>query len=156
MTAESLDSALGPAVRVLLDTSALIAYHSRAELAHPLAKHLLSRIEDRDDPLQGYFSVVTASELLVRPYRAGMAEFTIMRTFLTAFPNLEALTTGLEAAIQAATIRATAGLRLPDAIIVANGLLAGCEAVITNDGEWKRKLAPLFKDFLWIYLGDYL
>ena len=45
--------------------------------------------------------------------------------------------------------------RLPDALIVASGLLAGCEAIICNDKQWKARLEPLFPAFQWIYLGDY-
>jgi hypothetical protein len=32
-------------------------------------------------------------------------------------------------------------------------LLAGCEAVIANDEQWARRMAPLFPDMRWIYLG---
>jgi len=48
------------------------------------------------------------------------------------------------------------GIRLPDAFIVASGLLAGCEAIVTNDKEWKNKLGTLFSKFRWICLTDYL
>ncbi|MCL5959224.1 MAG: PIN domain-containing protein [Chloroflexi bacterium] len=156
MTTNALNKALGKSRKILLDTSALIAYHSRAEAVHPLSMHLLRRIEDNDDPLRGCFSVVSAAELLIRPHRAGMAEFTLMHTFLTNFPNLAPLPMDLAVAAHAATIRSVTGLRLPDAIIVASGLLAGCEVIVSNDGKWKRKLEPLFGDFVWVYLGDFV
>lgn len=156
MTLEALDRAIGSAQRILLDSSALIAYHSSLETAHPLAKHLLRRVEQDDDALHGYFSVVSAAELLVRPHRAGAAEFSLMHVFLSSFPNLMALPMDLTTAAQAAAIRSTAGLRLPDAIIVASGLLADCEVIVSNDAQWKRRLEPLFPQVAWVYLGDYV
>ena len=156
MGVAELDEALGDAQRTLVDSSALIAFHSTAEPTHFLAKHLLSRIESAADPLRGYFSVVSASELLVRPIRAGATSLTFMHTFLTTFPNLTALPIDLQVAAHAATLRAATGIRLPDALVVASGMLAGCEAIVSNDEQWKRRLAASFRDFRWIYLGDYL
>ena len=39
--------------------------------------------------------------------------------------------------------------------MIASGLLAGCEAIVTNDRAWKARLEPLFREFRWMYLGDY-
>ena len=128
-----LDTALGDAERVFLDSSTLIAFHSGKEATHSVAKHLLGRFEAPEDPLRGYRSVVGAIELLVRPLRTGMEEFTFMHTFLTIFPNLTLLPVDLSVALQAANIRAVTSLRVPDAILVASALLAGCEAIVTND-----------------------
>jgi predicted nucleic acid-binding protein len=154
--AADLDAALGGSRRALVDSSTLIAFHEGQEEAHPLARHLLHRIEVDGDPLGGYYSVVSAAELLVRPIRAGAGEVGFMHAFLTSFPNLTVLPVDLTVAVQAATIRATTGLRLPDAIVVASGLLAGCEAIVTNDEQWHRRLAPHFRQFRWIYLRSYL
>ena len=79
-----------------------------------------------------------------------------MHTFLESFPHLSILPIDMTVAVQAATLRATTGIRLPDAFIVASGLLAGCEAIVTNDEEWRKKPAPLFPTFQWIYLTEYL
>ncbi len=155
MNSAALDRAIGDAHRILLDTSALIAYHSTAELVHPLARHLLGRIEEASDPLTGYFSVVSAAELLVRPYQRGTPELTLMHTFLAGFPNLTVLPVDLAIATQAATLRAISGVRMPDAMIVATGLLSGCEAIVSNDEQWKRRMEPLFRQFRWVYLGAF-
>jgi predicted nucleic acid-binding protein len=150
-----LDAALDGAERILLDSSALIAFHSRLERAHPLAEHLLGRIADSDDPVHGYYSFVSAIEILVRPIRSGQDRFTFMHTFLSEFPNLTGLPLDMVVAVQAANLRAVAGLALPDAVVVASGLLAGCEAIVTNDERWKRRGETLFRDFRWIYLEEY-
>jgi hypothetical protein len=47
-------------------------------------------------------------------------------------------------------------VRLPDALIVATGLLSNCEVIISNDERWKRQFEPLFPQFRWLYLGDHL
>lgn len=147
-----LDGAIGNAEHALLDSSTLIAYHSPPERAHLLAKPLLDRIEDDRDRLRGYYSALSASELLVRPTRTSEPAFTYMHTFLLTFPNLTLLPVDLPVAMQAAALRATTNIRLPDALIIASGLLSGCEAIV----RWKGRFEPLFSRFRWIYLSDYL
>lgn len=155
MAVSALDAAIGDATRLMLDTSALIAFHNDNELVHPLARHLLRRIETEGGRLTGYYSVISAAELLVRPFRISQVDFTFILTFLTTFPNLVVLPMDLTVATQSATIRAVTNLRLPDAVVVASALLAGCEAIITNDRTWKQRLEPRFHEFRWIYLGDF-
>ncbi len=156
VAASDLDARLGDVERALLDASTLISFHTPPERAYPLAVHLLGRVGSDADPLRGYCSIVTAAEVLVRPVRAGHPEFSFMHEFLTRFPNLALLPADLTVAVQAATVRAATGLPLPDAFTIASGLLAGCEAIVTNDDRWKRRCEPLFRQFHWVYLGDYL
>ncbi len=156
MGSAELDAVLGSAERLLLDSSTLIGFHNSAERAYPLARHLLQRIADNQDPLRGYVSVLTASELLVRPIRAGDPDYTYMYSFLTNFPNLTMLPVDLVVAMEAASLRAIGNIRLPDALIIASGLLAGCEVIVSNDEGWKRRFEPLFRQFRWIYLSDHL
>lgn len=154
MEGEDLDRALADAQRVFLDTSVCIAYHSTAELVHPLARHVLRRIADPDDPLTGYLSVLSATELLIRPVRAGGADLTYMHTFLRGFPNLQTLPIDLDVALQAANIRAFTRLPLPDTMLVATALLSGCEAIVSNDRDWHRRLRPHFPQFRWLCLSE--
>jgi predicted nucleic acid-binding protein len=156
VTLNSLITALGDAERILLDSSTLIAYHTPLESAHPLAKHLVDRVLAPKDPLRGYCSAITASELLIRPIRTGGEEQAFMHNFLTDHPKLIFLPTDLFVATTAATLRSTTNTRLPDALIVATGLLAGCEVIVSNDERWKRRFEPLFPQFQWLYLGDHL
>lgn len=149
-----LDDALQGIERVMLDTSALLAFHSQHEATHDLARDLLKRIEAAEDPLHGYYSVVSATELLVRPLRSGPLETAYMHAFLRSFPNLHLLPVDLDVAGHAATLRAIKNLKTPDALIVASGILAGCQAIVTNDRDWKKRLEPLFREFRWVYLGD--
>lgn len=155
MAIADLDAALGTAERVLLDSSAIIAFHNPHERAHPLAEHLLRRIADDDDSLHGVYSFVSAIELLIRPLRSGPDRFTFMHTFLTQFPHLSGLPVDIIVAVQAANLRAVTRLAVPDSVVIASGLLAGCDAIVTNDGRWKRRGEELFRQFKWIYLEDY-
>lgn len=77
-----------------------------------------------------------------------------MHAFLRGFPNLTLLPVDLEVALQAANVRALTRLATPDAILVASALLSGCEAVITNDRDWRARLRPHFPQLRWIYLSD--
>jgi predicted nucleic acid-binding protein len=43
---------------------------------------------------------------------------------------------------------------MPDAILVATALLSGCEAIITNDRAWHRRLSEHFPRFQWVYLNQ--
>ncbi|HVC34016.1 MAG TPA: PIN domain-containing protein [Chloroflexota bacterium] len=79
-----------------------------------------------------------------------------MHAFLTTFPHLVALPLDLPVAIQAATIRARTNIALPDAIIVASGLAAGCDCIVSNDAAWKKQLEPLFRECRWLCLSDCL
>jgi predicted nucleic acid-binding protein len=155
MPPADLDAALGRVERVLLDSSTLIAFHNPHERAHPLADHVLRRLEADQDPLRGYYSVISAVELLIRPLRTGQHEFTYMHAFLSQYPHLTVLPVDMTVAVQAATLRATMGIALPDAVVIASGLLAGCEAIVTNDEPWKRRGEALFRQFRWLYLEDY-
>lgn len=153
MDIPELDAALGDARRAYVDTSTCIAYHSTTEHAHPLARHLFNRIADAEDPLVAYFSTITAAEMLVRPIRAGASDLTAMHRFLRGFPNLQMVDTDFQVALQAANVRAVTRLALPDSLIVGTAILTACEAIVSNDERWSRRLAPLYPQFRWIYLG---
>jgi predicted nucleic acid-binding protein len=153
MDVRDLDAAVGDAHRAFVDSSACIAYHSTTELVHPLARHLFGRIASPLDPLGAYISVVSVAEMLIRPIRTGGHDLSLVTDFVRGFPNLTVLDVTLDIANQAATIRALTRLSMPDALLVGTALLSGCEAIVTNDREWARRLTPLFPQFRWIYLG---
>lgn len=155
MASSDLDAALGDAARVLLDTSTLIAFHSPHERVHGLADHLMRRIESEGDSLRGYYSAISAAELLIRPIRSGVERFAHMHAFLTGYPHLTVLPADLVVAAQAANIRAFTRIGIADAFIIATGLACGCEAIVSNDERWTRQMEPLFSQFNWICLSDY-
>jgi predicted nucleic acid-binding protein len=149
-----LDAALAGVRRICLDSSTCIAYHSTSEPVHPLARHLLHRIVDPEDPLLGYLSALSGMELLIRPIRAGGADLSFMHAFLGGFPNLHALPIDLDVALQAANVRALSRLPTADSLLIASAMLANCGAIVTNDGEWHRRLRGSFPQFRWVYLAE--
>ena len=153
MQAGELNAALTDAQRIFVDSSACIAYHSQVERAHPVARHLFGRIASPSDPVQAYISVVSVAEMLIRPIRAGSRDLKMVHAFILEFPNLHLIQVDLPVALQAANVRALTRLALPDALLVGTAILSGCEAIVTNDEGWSRRLAPLLPQFRWIYLG---
>jgi predicted nucleic acid-binding protein len=129
---------------------------SATDATHALAHHVLSRIEREGDPLHGVFSVVSVTEALVRPMLAGRTEEMYVHAFLTSFPHLTGLNVDFAVAHDAARIRADHRLKTPDALIVAAGMRAGCDAVVSNDREWLVRLQSALPACRWIYLPDHL
>lgn len=123
--------------RVYLDANTIIyALEGFAQYANLQAGLL--------DPLDaGAFVAVTSEitllETVVGPRKAGKAkEEAELRAFLTSTTNLviEPVTTAvLERAVD---LRVQFGLKSPDAIHLATGLLAGCDLFVTRDAPWLR------------------
>jgi predicted nucleic acid-binding protein len=83
-------------------------------------------------------SVITESELLVRPRRYGDTEAEERVQDLLSEDGFNIVPVDRITARLAADIRARHNLALADAIILATGIATGCEAVVSNDGKWSR------------------
>ncbi len=86
-------------------------------------------------------SAVSATELLVRPFRNGADD--LVRTileFLATFPNLEVAPVDLSVARRAALVRARTGLRAPDAIVIASGLDRSATVAVSDDAGWPAEV----------------
>ncbi len=156
MSLQSLERALTPGERVLIDASTLISYLGGFEQTWVVAKHIVeSFVRQGRNP--AIYSTVTAMEVLVRPLRAGAPEpYRHVVDFLTRFPNLRPLEVDLVVAQEAASLRASYNLAAPDALIVASGLVGQVGHLVTNDEQWKRKLRPIANRIKVCYLSDYL
>jgi len=49
----------------------------------------------------------------------------------------------IHVAQEAAALRATYNFKVPDALVIATGIVAQVAHLITNDKEWRRRLATL-------------
>lgn len=88
---------------------------------------------------QAITSTITLTELLVQPYRdSGQQMVDEFHARLTTFPNLEWIEPNLEVADIAARIRATYGLRTPDALHAAAAVHARATGLVTNDPVFQR------------------
>ena len=84
-------------------------------------------------------SELTLMELLVRPLQLEREEVADeYETLLTHFPNVSLVAIRRDILLKAAVVRARYGLRTPDAVIVATGILQGATRIISNDRHWKR------------------
>jgi len=147
---DSFLDAVGSHRKVLVDTNVVIYLLEGTAFFGEAAEKLFGLIEAGE--MKGYLSVITVTELLVKPIRDGNLELRRkIDLFLDHFPNLKVLDVTREIAARAAEIRAGTNLRVPDAILIATAAVRGC-AIVGND------LACAKKDhgIPYIYLGGYL
>lgn len=89
--------------------------------------------------LSGVTSTLTLTEAATRPYQIGRSDLADeYRTLVTTFPQLMVAGIDVEIALRAARLRASHGLRTPDALQVAACLEHGATAFVTNDRRLRR------------------
>jgi predicted nucleic acid-binding protein len=115
----------------LLDTSIVIAALNRDDALHEAASQAVRAERDRHALA---ISALTYAEMLVGPLRAGGGAVEVVERFAAQVRIVE-----LSASIArlAAELRATRGLKLPDAVILATGLRVEAAVIVTADASWK-------------------
>jgi predicted nucleic acid-binding protein len=115
----------------LLDTSIVIGALNRDDALHEIAGRAVMTERDRHALA---ISALTYAEILVGPLRAGGRAVEVVERFAAQVRIVE-----LSPAIArlAAELRATRGLKLPDAVIVATGLRLEADVIVTADARWK-------------------
>ncbi len=84
-------------------------------------------------------SPVTLAEVLVIPYRQNLTQLQLdFSEQILSDANTTCLPIDAEAGKRAAELWAKYNLSLTDAMQVAVALQAGCEAFLTNEGNWRR------------------
>lgn len=117
-----------------LDTSILIAHLSAEERVSPLARELVEDLMGGGRN-EGVVSAVSVGEILVRATRDGSARSVAFEVM--DLPGLTIRSVDLLVAAEAARVRGLTGLSLPDAIVIATGVLTSSSILVTND----RRLA---------------
>lgn len=150
-----LERALPAGERLLVDTTCLAAYLDADEAVHPVARHVLDSLvaHGRNEAI---VSMVTMMEILVRPFRQRPPGHPTVMAFVTHHPNLHAVPLDLQMAQEAASLRATHNLRPPDALVVATGIAAQVGYLVTNDGDWERRLHPIRSRIKVVTLSTFL
>jgi predicted nucleic acid-binding protein len=115
----------------LLDTSIVIGALNRDDALHEAASQAV-RAERERHALA--ISALTYAEILVGPLRAGGRAVGVVERFAAQVRIID-----LSAAVArlAAELRATRGLKLPDAVIVATGIRVEAAVIVTADARWK-------------------
>ena len=86
--------------------------------------------------LRARVSVVALTEILTLPLREGRKDLVgAYRDVFESFPNLALVEVDAEVALSAAELRASLGLRTPDALHVASALASGAGAFVTSDAR---------------------
>jgi predicted nucleic acid-binding protein len=92
-----------------------------------------------DGQFTGMTSVLTLLEIAVKPLRLGRPEVAdVYEALLGDIPNLAILNLDLRAARIGAELRASYGLRTPDAMQIGACLAHGAEVFVTNDQRLRR------------------
>lgn len=125
---------MGP--RVILDTNVLLKVYNR-EPGHEIVVEILDQVET--GKTMAAISTVTIAEVAVGYHtsgdEAGLKNF-ILR--LRSTGEYTIVDVDIELAGLAGKIRAKTGMRLPDAIIAASGVISGASHVITEDKKFKK------------------
>lgn len=142
MGVDTLRTACAGYRQVFLDTM-IFSYHFLDHPRYaPLTEVVLALIESGQ--ISAWTTTLTLAELLVVPMRAddrqAMRDYEL---YLTNFPHLTLVQLDISLARQAARVRATTGLRMPDAIQIAAASLYNVDAIVTNDLRWRDKTSSL-------------
>lgn len=132
-----LREALRPHARLGLDTSIFI-YHIQVDSPFSaIAGQAIDRL--KLGSVTGVTSILTLTELLVKPYQMERQDFAVRyEALVRAIPNLAIIDTGAEVARRAAKLRADYQLRTADAVQVASALEHGATAFVTNNLRLRR------------------
>ena len=120
-----------------LDTVTLIYFLEKHPRYYQVAKNIFKKIED--GAISANISTLVFTELLVPAYRSKenkCAEKVVH--ILSNYPNLKIIPLTIEISTTAAKLRATHGLRTPDAIHIATALESKSRGIITNDKGFKK------------------
>jgi predicted nucleic acid-binding protein len=89
--------------------------------------------------LTAVVSVITEAELLVRPERDEDDGAKERIVDLLSEDGFWVVAASRRISRRAAQLRGRQRFKLADAIILATAIETGCEAIVSNDGEWTKK-----------------
>jgi predicted nucleic acid-binding protein len=125
------------ALKTVIDTNIFLHVINREEPYFNDSTALLDLVDD--GRLFGVVSTISIAELSVGYYAAGdEAGLRRFQLHLLSSENYQLVDVDSSVAELAGKIRNETGLRLPDALIIASGLKAGVDSVVTCDEEFKK------------------
>lgn len=117
---------------VYLDTNVFIYALEGQPPWAAVAQQILTNVQS--GALLGVTSELTLAECLVRPLQLGQTgNVAIYETALRTTRSLRVVAVTRSVLVAAAGIRASVGVRMPDAIHLATAAQANCSALISND-----------------------
>ena len=128
---------LSKASKIFLDTAPLIYYIERSANFFPIVDRFFQGLKSRN--ILAVVSPITLAECLVMPFKLNNIQMQQNYiNFLTNTREVEMVEINPEIARQAASLRATYRLKLPDALQIAVAVASGCDRFLTNDTDLKR------------------
>lgn len=134
MTAPGIEGLIPADTRIVIDTSVLVAHVTGTEAVSAVATEVLDGFVGGGRN-EAVISSLTMGEALVRPSRAGRAREVGLG--LLDMPGVAVGSVDFLVAAEAARIRAEIPLAMPDAVVIATGILTSAGCLVTND----RRLA---------------
>jgi len=126
---------------VFIDTSPFIYFVERKPVYVDTLRPVFNAIDAGE--LRAITSIITYTEVLVHPFRHGNQDLAEQyETLLLETPSLTIVPFNLKLAKQTAEIRATHGLKTPDAIQWATAVRYGVKFFLTNDRSFQRFSEP--------------
>lgn len=147
----SLESVIPPEARLVVDSSVLIAYLSADEPESPIARVLIEDLvgRGRNDAV---ISALGVAETLVRPALDGSAQGVALELIDLAGVQIRSVDALVGA--EAARIRAISHLPLPDAVMIATGVLTGAPCLVTNDRRLAAAVPQVVPEMQVVLLSD--
>jgi predicted nucleic acid-binding protein len=131
-----LGSILASSARIGLDTSILIYHFEGNPRYTPLTSSIFAAVAGG---LEAVLSALAVMEILVKPMKDDQARLArAIADRLRSMPNFTFVPADFGIAVEAARLRARYSLRPPDALHLATSLLAGVDAFITNDADFRK------------------
>jgi predicted nucleic acid-binding protein len=127
---------------VMIDTCCFIYYIQSGQypVFAPIVEELFDLISSGQ--VKALTSPITIAEILNHPRRMGLDDIAYAyKLLLINFPNLAIPNIDVDVADKAATLRGIHGLKTPDALQVATGIVHHAEAFVTFDKEIKKVAA---------------
>ncbi len=119
-------------LKILLDTNCFIYYFENNELYADKLEEVFTKIQE--GKYIGLMSVLSLLEILVKPKKQNNIFLeNRYKLMLRNYPNLSIVDVTFEVSDIAARLRATFGIKTPDAIILATALYMKADYIVTND-----------------------
>jgi predicted nucleic acid-binding protein len=122
-----------------LDSAPVIYFVEASPVYEKLVNEVFSLVDSGN--IQAFTSLITLTEVLIYPLENNFNELAnSYRNLLLHTRGIQSLEITAPIADKAGELRAKYSnkvLKTPDAIQIATALLAGCNAIITNDLGWK-------------------
>lgn len=133
----SLDEALEGVKRIFIDTAPVIYFVEENPDFVDVVQVVINKLIAGE--IEAVISPVTLAECMVQPIqRKDIKLQEDFVDFLLAGEPIFMVDTDTEIGYQAAYLRAKYNLKIPDALQVATAIRSGCEALLTNDDQFRR------------------